>query len=213
MGSFKVNYVINKEYKNLIKKDVYETILLKIMNMSNIVFPGMYKHIDKQSNGESDFEEIQKGELLDAKTIFPKKQCEKLSLDKLEDFYKMICNETNDIFDVIINKKGNLNSTILYKEIVTALKKIEPNENVIVFIPFPFTLELEGSLSALLASDIFSQIIFRIKKDSPKFFKEHQVYFVYPNLENKIILKNLTTGSIEYLKSNLISDYIYVKLD
>ena len=109
--------------KDVIKYEHTKRIASNI-KMSNIVFPGMYKHIDKQSNGESDFEEIQKGELLDAKTIFPKKQCEKLSLDKLEDFYKMICNETNDIFDVIIIKKGNLNSTILYKEIVTALKKL-----------------------------------------------------------------------------------------
>lgn len=212
MNSIKINYIIQDNYKDLINKDIYETVVLKIMNKSSIVFPEKYKHIDEQSNGESDFISINSGELIDAKTIFPKKQCESLSFGNLNDFYEMIIMETNDVFEALMNKKDDLNSTMLYKEIINAFCKIKPKENIIVFIPFPFTLEFEGSISSLLASDIFSQIIFDIKKNNINFFKEHKIYFIYPNLENKIILKNLTTGKVEYLKSNLISKYIYIKL-
>ncbi|MEE3343480.1 MAG: hypothetical protein VZS44_05270 [Bacilli bacterium] len=211
MNSIKLNYIIHKDYKDLINKNIYENIILDIMNESDVVFPGKYKHINEQSNGESDFISMDDMELLEAKTIFPRKQCESLSLGDLKEFYEIIVSETNDVFESLMNKKDNLNSTMLYKELVKAFKKIKPKENAIIFIPFPFTLEIEESLSSLFASDIFSQIIFEIKKENANFFREHNVYLIYPNLENKIILKSLTTGKVEYLKGNQISNYIYVE--
>ena len=209
MNSIKIDYIISDNYRDLINKDIYENIILKIMNESNVVFNGLFKHNEKQSNGESDFESLLNGELIDAKTIFPQQQCENLSLGKIEDFYKMICVETNDIFEVIMNNK-DLSSTILYKQITEAFEKINTKENIIVFIPFPFTLELEDLLSSRFSSDIFSQIVFKMK-NAISFFNNHIVYFIYPNLENKIILKNISTGDIEYLNSNIISKYIFVK--
>jgi hypothetical protein len=128
MNSIKINYIIQDNYKDLINKDIYETVVLKIMNKSNIVFPEKYKHIDEQSNGESDFISINSGELIDAKTIFPKKQCESLSFGNLNDFYEMIITETNDVFEALMNKKDDLNSTMLYKEIINAFCKIKPKE-------------------------------------------------------------------------------------
>lgn len=212
MDSFKIKYIINDNYKELINKKIYEIVLLKIISISNIVFPGVYEHIDEQSHGESDFIEIQNREFIDAKIIFPQKQCEYLSLDDLENFFRIICRETNDAFKSIMYDRESFNSTILYKEIVFTLKKIKKNENLIIFIPFPFTLEFENSISGKLGSDIFSQIIFDLREENSNFFKEHNVYIIYPNFENKIILKNLTTEEIEYQKNNIISDYIYVEL-
>ncbi len=211
MNSIKINYIIHNNYKDLINKNIYEKVLLEIMNESNIVFPEHYKHIDEQSNGESDFISIDSGELIDAKIIFPKKQCEKLSRNDLNDFYEMIVMETNDVYDALIKKKDTLNSTILYKEIFNAFNKIKAKENVIIFIPFPFTLEFERSLSSLFSGDIFSQIIYEIRRKKSCYFQEHCVYFIYPNLENKIILKNLSTSKTEYLKSNHLSKYIFIK--
>ena len=210
MNNIKIDYIISDNYKDLINKNAYESIILKIMNDSKVVFRGLFKHNEIQSNNESDFESLLNGELIDAKTIFPQQQCQNLSLGRLEDFYKMICMETNDIFDAIINSK-DLTTTILYKQIIGAFEKIDLNENVILFIPFPFTLELEDSISSRLSSDIFSQIIFRMKQSYYSFFENHIIYFIYPNLENKIILKNVRTGDIEYLNSDIISKYIFVK--
>lgn len=211
MNNIKLNYLLNNNYKDLINKDIYELVILDIMNLSKIVFPGTYRHIDIQSNGESDFVSIDNGELLDAKIIFPKKQCENLSLNNLEYFYKTIIMETNDIFDAIMTQNNNISSTILYKEIKSAFDKIINNENIIIFIPFQFTLELENSLSSKLGSDIFTQITSSLKKKKARFFEEHKIYFIYPNIENKIILKNITTREFEYLKSDLLAKYIYVE--
>lgn len=210
MNSIKIDYIIKDNYKDLIQKEIYENIILDIINKSKIVFPQNYKHIDKQDNGESDFESILTGERIDAKTIFPQTQCRNLSLGNLEDFYKMICEETNDIFEAIMHD-NDISSTILYKQIIEAFKKISSNEHIILFIPFPFTLEFEKSLTSRFASDIFSQMIFKMKKEDPSFFNKHKIYFIYPNLENKIVLKNIWTGEIEYLKSDYISRYIYVR--
>ena len=210
MNSIKIDYIIKDNYKDLIQKDTYENVILDIINKSKIVFPQTYKHIDKQDNGESDFESILTGEIIDAKTIFPQMQCRNLSLGNLEDFYKMICEQTNDIFDAIMHGE-DLTSTILYKQIIETFKKISSDENIILFIPFPFTLELEKSLTSRFASDIFSQMIFKMKKENPSFFKKHKIYFIYPNLENVIILKNICTGDIKKKKSDSISKYIYVR--
>ena len=47
--------VIYDEYKDLLKKRVYEPIILRIMNESSIIFKSKYKYIENQAHNESDF--------------------------------------------------------------------------------------------------------------------------------------------------------------
>lgn len=208
----KFNMILSNDYKKLIQKETYEIIILKIMNSSQIVFNEEYEHIDKQSNGESDFVSMPSRELIDAKTIFLEEQCEKLSLDDIKAFLNDIVKESNDIFYSIMNKSGlDINSTILYTQISRALAKSNSNENIIIFIPFPFTLEIEDCIISKLNSDIFSQIMFKMKRENKNYFDNHKVYFIYPNIENKIIIKNVNDGITEYLSSDIIAKYIYTK--
>ena len=206
--------ILNNNYKDLIKKKTYEPILLEIINSSGEIFGEKYKHIDndKQSNGESDYISVTSGKRLDAKTIFPSSQCEHLSLNQINIFMETTMLESTDTFDSFMNDSGkNLDSTILYKEIENALGKIDDEENVVIFIPYPFTMEEEGALSSILCSDIFTQIIIRIKQKNSEYFKKHEVYFIYPNIENKIIIKDMNNWKTKYLKSDILSKYIYVE--
>lgn len=46
--------VIYDEYKDLLKKRVYEPIILRIMNESSIIFKSKYKYIENQAHNESE---------------------------------------------------------------------------------------------------------------------------------------------------------------
>ncbi len=201
--------IIENNYKNLINKNYYEAEIYEIMNLSKKVFPDKYKHIKNQSHGESDFINEVTGELIDAKTIFPTKQCEKLSLNQIKEFINDIVKETNEVFNVIMGKDINtICNTILYKGILNALKNIKKQENVIVFIPFAFTLEMEASLSSKLGSDMFTQIMRVMEKEMSDLFNNRIIYFIYPNIENKVIVKNYTRNICEYIDTDILSKYI-----
>lgn len=49
--SFKFKCIIYDIYKKLLNKNVYEPIILNIMNNSILIFPEKYKLIEEQSKG------------------------------------------------------------------------------------------------------------------------------------------------------------------
>ena len=206
--------ILNNNYKDLINNKIYEPIILEIINSSEEIFGEKYEYInnDKQSNGESDYISLINRKKLDAKTIFPSSQCENLSLNQIKDFMNTIMLETTDIFDSMMNNnEQDLDSTILYKEFKKALENIKADENIVVFIPYPFTMEKEGTLSSIMCSDIFTQIILKFQEKNSEYLTKHEVYLIYPNIENKIIIKNINNWKTKYLISNLLSKYIFIE--
>lgn len=209
----KFKSIIHDEYVNLLNKDIYEKVLLDIMNKSKIVFEKQYIHQESQSNGESDYKTEDDTEFIDAKILFYNEQCIALKQGKIYEFLDKIACEINELYDLIMN--GNYTSikeTILYKEINERFNKIKENEDVILFIPFDFTNELEKSLTSYFWSDIFSYTLSHLKKDRKDFFEKHKIYLVYPNIENKIVLKSIKNNEkkIEFLKTNILKKYIEV---
>ena len=203
--------IIKNNYKNLINDKYYEKVLCEIMNKSKLVFPNKYINIEKnkQSNGESDFIDLVTKEKIDAKTIFPSDQCENLSLNNIEAFLEQIKMETNEIYDDIMNNNiGNIENSIIYNGIKKSFDKIDDGENLLIFIPFPFTTEIKKSLSSILGSNIFLIIMKLLAKEKADFFKKHTIYFIYPNYENKIVLRNYSEGILEYIDVNILSQYI-----
>lgn len=207
---FNYKILIHDRYKDLLKKDIYEPILLKIMNHSTRVFHEEYKHNTEQSHNESDFVS-NSNVMFDAKILFYKKQCEALAINKdnLTNFMNGIKNETYDIFNAI--KNGNIDAVrdcIFYKEMKKEIDKANDKENIILFLPYAFTLEFKDSITASFTSDIFSYIYRVLKKDYPELYRNNCIYMIYINFLNEIIIKNLSKNIIEFLELDVFNNYI-----
>jgi len=205
----KSKIIIYDNYKDLLSKDIYEPIILSIMNQSKKIFPEDYKIIKNQSHGESDYISTT-GKLYDSKILFYEEQCESLAIneDQLSSFIEAIQKETEDIYNAIISKSiEEVKECIFYKEMVKEINKANYGENIILFLPYAFTLELEDNINSYLSSDIFSYI-FNVLVKEIDILQDNEIFMIYPNYENKIIVKNLNTKEIEFITSNLINKYI-----
>lgn len=207
---FNCKILIYDKYKELLKKDIYEPIILEIMNHSTIVFPKKYMQIKEQSNNESDFVS-DSNEMFDAKILFYKKQCEALAVNKdnLTSFMNGIKNETYDISNAIEN--GDIKAVrecIFYKGMKKEIEKAKDGENIILFLPYAFTLEFKDSLSSLFSSDIFSYIYRALIKDYPELYRNNCIYMIYINFLNEIVIKNLSKNIIEFLELDVLNNYI-----
>lgn len=221
MGCLKVRYLITKKYKKILKSINYEQIILKIMNDSRTIFPSEYKHIKDQSNGESDFQDIEGLNYFDAKILFENEICQAIAKNEIYEWFEKIIDNINAEFSLIINYKYNekfmqeVAKTSLYKNVKQRLLKIKPNENCILFIPFPLTLEFENSDMVNLISTNYHHVIKGIFYNEPELIKGKEIYAIYPNHENKIIIRKLFTGTkmafdIEFLENNYFHEYIQV---
>lgn len=206
--------IIYDSYKELLRKKVYEPIILSLMNKSEIIFREDYKYIENQSHGESDFVSST-GVYYDAKILFYNKQCQALAINKdnLYTFVSELQKEINEIYEAIsLNDKERLIDSIFYREMLIRIKKAETMENIILFMPFACTLELSDNLESLLDSDIFSCIFKCLKEKEKELLEGHNIYIIYPNVENYIIIKRLNDDTMELVMDEAFSRYIEFKM-
>ena len=91
---------------------------------------------------------------------------------------------------------------------VNRISKANDMENIILFIPFACTMEVSDNLELLLKSDIFSYIFKYIKTNNSELVNGHNIYIIYPNCENYIIIKDLTNDTLEFIMDEVFSKYI-----
>ena len=209
-NSLEFDCIIYDDYKDLLKKKVYEPIILKLMNESEIIFNGNYKYILNQSHNESDFVSDD-CKFYDAKILFFEKQCQALAINKdnLYTFIEELENEINEIYKAIDSHDSDrLINSVFYREMVNRISKANDMENIILFIPFACTMEVSDNLELLLKSDIFSYIFKYIKTNNCELVNGHNIYIVYPNCENYIIIKDLTNDTLEFIMDEVFSKYI-----
>ena len=202
--------VIYDEYKDLLKKKVYEPIILRIMNESSIIFKSKYKYIENQAHNESDFVSLN-NVFYDAKILFYERQCQALAINKdnLYTFINELQKDYNEIYEII--KSGEiirLRDSIFYREMVSRISKANMSENIILFIPFACTLEISDDLELLLKADIFTYLFKVILEYEKDIIKNNNIYIIYPNLENYIIIKDLTHDRLEFIMDDVFSRYI-----
>jgi hypothetical protein len=218
MQGLKVNFIVSDKYDKLIKKESYEPIILKIMNESKIIFPGSYVHILEQSNGESDYKNIDTGEFFDVKVLFSSDICHSIS-NKSTDWISIISDISSENYYAIMNSKNKnemlnkIYDSKICSEYIKRLESIKPFEKCILFSPFPITMELSTSIVTNIMSSTDHLVIKAIKKYNPKIIDNKEIYIIYPNLENKIIIRKLFDGiklvfDIEFLDISIINEYI-----
>lgn len=202
--------VIYDEYKDLLKKRVYEPIILRIMNESSIIFKSKYKYIENQAHNESDFVSLN-NVFYDAKILFYERQCQALAINKdnLYTFISELQREINEIYEIIKSGEiSRLRNSIFYREMVSRISKANMSENIILFIPFACTLEISDDLELLLKADIFTYLFKVILEYEKDIIKNNNIYIIYPNLENYIIIKDLIHDRLEFIMDDVFSKYI-----
>lgn len=133
--------------------------------------------------------------------------------DNLTGFMSAIQKETGNISEAIQNSDINaVRNCIFYKEMKKELEKAKDSENIILFLPYAFTLEFSESFTSFMLSDVFSYIYSILIKDHPELYRNNQAYMLYINFFNEIVLKNLSTKQIEFICLDVFYKYIYFEI-
>lgn len=221
MNSISIQYFIGNNYKDIIKSRNYESIILKIMNNSKFIFKDEYDQILEQSNNESDFKNKNKDEYFDAKILFENEICQNIDKKNISDWLLKFSQNTQEEYDALMSGSceedilEKIYKTKLYIEFKDRIGKIKDGENCILFLPFPLTLEFEESLIVHFTSSIYHLVIRTMMKKEKHFLKKNQVFIIYPNIENKIVLRRIFDGvkvtyDIEFLSDYYFHEYIKI---
>lgn len=201
--------VIDESFRSLIKEHNYEKYLHTIINKSQLVFRGLkFKHIDNQAHGESDFIDSN-GKKYDAKLLFDKKQGALIgdSKNEFEKWLREMQDEKTEFGECI--RKRNLSiidDTKLYKIMKARLASVKPDENAIMFIPFPIVDEYKNSVFLQLATDFLQAVYDKLEDD--KLVGNRKLYFIYPSGEpQEYVLRN-TDHMREYICCEELEDFI-----
>lgn len=205
---YTISSKINIDVKELIKSGNYESIIVKLMNQSSLVFQGTYSHLSTQSNGECDFIDITTKEKFDAKIPLNVKQG------------KMIGSRNGDVrflstelyseavaYGKCFNQTPykDISEIELYKVMKHCLEKTKADENVIFFIPYPIVLDFDGFPLAG-ATDLLKNFYREFSKTLD--IKNKQLFAIYISFDKKIVLRNLGTDCREYLSCPEMDHYV-----
>lgn len=196
---------ISDKIKTFIQSGNYESYILRLMNESKSVFPGVYEQHQKQSKGECDFYDVNTLEKYEAKLPFDKKEGELICSNNsnLKEWISFMMREEEEFGDKIITHRGQytIDSLQLYKTLAKRLNTVMPDEHVIFFFPYPITFDMEpiGDDVPLyhFVSDILSAIFRELKHNGG--IGDRRVYAIYPTLDDKFALRCLNTDLREYI--------------
>ena len=193
---------------------------MQIINKSHYIFSEKYNYVETQSNGESDYIGQSTQRKMDAKILFETQICHLISQggNKILDWLNKLSDLSSETYEIVMGNKNlkKMKDTKLYIELLNRIKKIDEDEDGLILIRLCLTSKLEGSIVDYISSDVFD-IIFQnlISFDLDKMLGK-SIYLIYPNIENKVILRKMfdgerkVHGSLEYIHTDLISRYYYV---
>lgn len=188
------------DYKKIRKKEIYEPIILDIMNDSSFCFPSSYEHKEKQDCGEPDFIDIRSGEKFDAKLLFESQLCKALNEDRIDDFIKKLMDFIG--VDFTVQREKGPKELELYKEMKNRIKSLEYDETGILFFPFPLLMYTSESIFSDLFSDQFDWCFREMKVDN-------KVYFIGLNIYGQVVCKQLGGfGRTEFLENKYFANLI-----
>lgn len=218
MPKVRVKIVISDNYADLLRKDIYEPVVCEIMNDSQLVFPDCYEQIFDQSHGESDFKNLQTGQMIDAKLLFQEKQCYMLAMgkEKLQKWLDSLKDEVNELFELMKqDSEAEFCSSSLYFEMSQRLKNIKFGEDVVLFMPYPFAVRYKNGVITYLTVNIFRQIFQAVKKHQPEITAGKRVYIIYPSPDDRVVLAELSAADniVEYLDNGILAEYVNIGVE
>lgn len=196
---------ISDKLKTFIQSGNYEAYILRLMNESKTVFPGVYEQHQKQSKGECDFYDVNTLEKYEAKLPFDKKEGKLICSNNsnLKEWISFMMREEEEFGDKIITHRGQytIESLQLYKTLEKRLNTVMLDEHAIFFFPYPITFDMEpiGDEAPLyqMVSDILSALFRGLKRNGV--VGKRKVYAIYPTMDEKIALRCMNTDLREYI--------------
>ena len=200
---------VNERFSNLVSKKVNEPLVLTLMNLSRIVFPGHYEWVESQSSGECDFVDIDTGCKYDAKLPLTKKQGALIGSRNHDyaDWMKTMIELESEFADCICSSDGvkNVEKLELYCILQDCLNKLQEDENGIFFFPYPIVMDAED-LCTCFCMDLLDHIYDTLRKNGH--VGERDIYVIDPSMDAKIVLRNMKTDAREYLLFPELDKYI-----
>ena len=185
----------------------YEPLILELMNRSKLFFCKPVKHNENQSHSESDFEDSI-GKKYEAKLIINQSQGQKLGrkINKdIEGFFNEVLKELTE-FGTRIKADGfvDIESTKLYSIIK---ERIEPDENVILFIPFPLFPEIENSFFRGRCTDCAQAVYNKLQEHN--IIGDREFYYIYPIQDGvKYVIRNPKSRQKDFIGMPEYTDYL-----
>lgn len=207
---YKTLVTISDEFRNILKKQQYEKLILVFLNKSTKLINNLpLNHIEEQSHGEPDYVDA-KGNKYDVKLILEKEQGALIGdrKNESEKWIESMLDETSE-YSACIEKQDLtiVKDTKLYKIMKKRLNSVKEDEIAILFIPFYIVLEPRDSVIAQFASDFLQAVFDELVAN--KEVKCKDVYFIYPCSQNGYyVLRNANTKVREYLMFPEMKEYI-----
>ena len=211
----KINHMmtVSNNFIDLFRNREYERYVLYLMNESQRVFPGEYKMVNEQSNGECDFVELNSNSKYDAKLPFLENQLELLTDGKrhkpqIMEWIKIMQAEASDFDPLAIrnNKDYDITKTKLYQIMKEAISRDRVDENIIFFLPYPISLSISGSIFLQFCTDYLKAIYNRLTEDIC--LNERKIFVIYPAYEkNQFALRDLSTYHTEFIVCDELEKY------
>lgn len=201
---------LSNDFLELFHKHRYEKYVLDIMNKSKVIFPGDYKTVQEQSNGECDYIDIKTNEKFDAKIPFEQKHMKMLAQGKKHDpdvrgWLEILKKEADEYTRLLANKKS-ISELKLYDIIKNQVEKEKEDENIVLFLPYPISVSFEGGVFTQFFPNYFNDIFSQLKRDL--YLSNRKIYVVYPSSEkNKFALKQNDVWQTEYIVCEELGRY------
>ena len=197
-------------FKDLINRSKkYERIIENLINESKIVFPNQYRYISEQYSNQCDFEDIVTGQKYDAKLLFAEKDG-KLLGSRNGDYGEWCRSQMDQVceFGDYIENRGQrkISDLTFYKIACERLQTVEPDEDVIFFIPYPIVLDGKGFHMFPFCGDLLSAVFNELRRN--EIVGDRKVYVIYPCVERAIVLRCLNTDKREYFTDHELRKYI-----
>ena len=205
---------IGENFQKIIQSGNYEKLIRKILNESTRLLPNKFKHNEVQPTGECDFIDLQTGEKYDVKLLLTQEQGKMIGSRNanFEVWVQSMLDECAE-FGKIFGPERDQRTVVglaLYKLFEKNMHRIQPDENAILFSPFPIVYESTVSFYRQFGFDILSAI-FEELLHNDVIGKKH-IYVIYPSIDHKIVLRNLATGVREFFSAKDLDAYIWYEI-
>lgn len=198
---------ISVDIKKLMQRSAYERVLYELVEASTKVFPGHYKHISKQPNGECDFIKLDDQTKFEAKLVMTT-QLGKAAFSRkgnVNNYIIEMYKEAAEFSHCFNNHGKKIENCALYGVIEKNIQKTKEDENVILFIPYPIVPDAEDF--PLKGTKDFLTYIYKVLLTN-KVAGKRKIYFIYLGGDRKVVLRNMQTDDREYLSCSQLEKFL-----
>jgi len=206
---FRTELCLSEQFRDLFKRQRYETYILGILNKSNKLFRDkQFAKSPSEANGECDLTD-QAGLKYDVKLLIDTSQGEMIGQRKNEIvlWINDMLEESSEFSDCIKQRDlSNISNTKLYRIMCSLMTKFASDEAAILFCPFPIVNDVEGSIFLQFATDYLQATYDKLKEQNA--IGARETYFIYPSMEKDIfVLRNADSRVREYIETHELGEY------